>query len=247
VATPARYPARPAHLAALLALAVLCCAGCADEAHRELLLALGGDENGLSYEEQIVHLDRAIALAPDRLSYRVTRARTFIDMRRFDRAIADLDFTLARREHAYEHYMRGLARCQQGRPAQALPDFDRAIALQPENSQFYRGRALARVELGRTDDALDDAETLVRLAPNHGHSYYTRGRALHAAGRPAAALEDLDRVVAMRPELVFPREARAEVREALGDPEGAAADRAEVERMTAQGRPVWAWVDPFRY
>jgi tetratricopeptide (TPR) repeat protein len=179
--------------------------GCArDEADREYSLAMRGDEEGLTPEEQIAHLNRAIALAPDRLWYRVSRATAWIDVRNFDRAEQDLDFTLARRAHPYEHFLRGLVICQQGRFARALPGFDRAVELQPENAQFYRGRALALLEIGRLGDALDDAELLVRSAPQSATSYYVRGRARLAVGRFEEALDDLDRAVEMRPELVYP-------------------------------------------
>jgi tetratricopeptide (TPR) repeat protein len=229
----------------LFALSPAACAR--DEAAEEYHRALRGDEEGLSREEQIAHLDRAIALAPDRLSYRVSRAIAWIDVRRFDLAVRDLDYTLQRREHPYEHFLRGLALCQQGSFARALPDFDRAIELQPENSQFYRGRALALLELGRSRKALEDAEVLVHRAPEFGTSYYVRGRALHAVGRLQDALQDLDRAVTMRPELVYPLIARAETREAMGDREGAAADRELARRQAERERRVWAHTDPFRY
>lgn len=236
-----------AHLLASLLL-TLSPAGCVrDEADREYFRALRSDEEDLSREEQIAHLDRAIALAPDRLGYRVARATAWIDVRRFDRAEQDLDYTLARREHPYEHFLRGLAICQQGSFARALPDFDRAIELQPENTQFYRGRALALIELGRSGEALEDAELLVRRAPQHVSGYYARGRARRAVGQLEDALDDLDRAVAMRPELVYPLVARAEAREAMGDLEGAAADRELARRKGERARRVWAYTDPFRY
>ena len=222
--------------------------GCGpDEAARESLAAARGDEEGLTREEQIAHLDRAIALAPDRLSYRVSRAIAWIDVRQFDRAVQDLSFTLEQREHPYEHFLRGLALCQQGSFLLAIPDFDRAIELQPENSQFYRGRALALLELGRSREALEDAEHLVRMAPRHGKSFYVRGRARHAVGELREALHDLDRAVEMQSDLVYPLLARAETREASGDREGAAADRELAGRMAERHRGIWAYTDPFRY
>ena len=229
----------------LVALSPAACAR--DEAEREYYRALRGAEEGLSREEQIAHLDRAIALAPGRLSYRVSRAIAWIDVRQFERAVRDLDFTLQRREHPYEYFLRGLALCQQGRFARALPDFDRAVELQPENSQFYRGRGLALLELGRSREALEDAEILVRLAPQAATSFYVRGRTLHAVGRLQEALRDLDRAVKMRPELVYPLRARAQTREALRDHEGAAADREIARRQAERERGIWAYLDPFRY
>jgi len=49
--------------------------------------------------------------------------------------------------------MRGLVTCELGHAPQSLADFDNAIASQPANTQFYRGRSLARSATGDAADA----------------------------------------------------------------------------------------------
>jgi tetratricopeptide (TPR) repeat protein len=128
-------------LAGLAALA----AGCgSDEAEREYLAMLRGDETGMSPAERLAHLDRAISLAPGRAHYYETRAVYWIDLRQFDRARSDLDRDIELLPRPYAYYLRGLATCQSGEIARSLSDFDTAIAGQPDNTQFYRGRSLAR-------------------------------------------------------------------------------------------------------
>ncbi len=222
--------------------------GCGrDAADREYLAALRGDESGISREEQIAHLDRAIALAPERGEYWETRALHRVSRRDFAAARADLDRAIALADRPYLRFLRGLVRCQAGDYLEALPDFDAAIAGQPENTQFYRGRALALVAVGEPGRALVDARRLVELEPQLGTSHYARGMALAALGRHREAMADFDRALELSPWLVYPLEARATSRERLHDLAGAAADRAEAARLAEEQAGVDLYLDPFRY
>lgn len=240
--------ARRAMASACAALVLLCAASCVwDAAEREYLAALRGEEEDMTREEQIAHLDRALQIAPGRARYFETRAIYRIDLLQFDRARADLDRAIELAERPFLRFLRGLTLCQTGRYSQALPDFDAAIAGQPENAQFYRGRALARVELGMTAEALADADQLVALAPQQAQSHYARGRALFALGRFEEALTEYDEAIRQQPELVYPRSARADCLEQLGDATGAAAEHEEARRVAAERRRCRLCTDPFRY
>lgn len=197
--------------------------------------------------EQIERIDRAIARAPDRAWYRETHAIYSIDLRRFEQATADLDTAITLADRPYLRYLRGLVTCQRGEYAASLADFDRAIAGQPENAQFYQGRALARAALGRHQEALVDAERLVTLSPQWGPSYYARGVALSGLGRDRDAIADFDESLRRRPELVYPLRARAVSYDRLGDSARAAADRDETRRREERESGCAVCLDPFRY
>jgi tetratricopeptide (TPR) repeat protein len=234
---------RPGVLAGL-ALIVL---GCHDEAEREYLAYLRGDEDGSTNEERVAHLERALALEPGRAWYWESRAILRIDGRDFPSARADLDRAIERADRPYLRFLRGLVLCQSGDCAAALPDFDRAIADQPENAQFYRGRALALVAVGRPANALVDADLLVRLDPQHGPAYNARGAALAALGRHGEAIRDFDEAVRRMAEAVYPLRSRAASHEALGNAAKARADR-EAAAVRAKERAGCAYcLDPFRY
>ena len=80
---------------ALSTLALLL-AGCGhDAADRDYFAALDGEEKGMTREQQIALIDRAIFLAPKRAYYYETRAGYWIDLRQFDHALADLDRAIA--------------------------------------------------------------------------------------------------------------------------------------------------------
>lgn len=218
-----------------------------DPAEREYLAALRGEEQGMSREQQIARIDRAIALAPGRAWYREIRAIYSIDLRRFDAAEASLDTAVQLDDRPYLRFLRGLVSCQRGRFQESLPDFDAAIRDEPENAQFYRGRSLARSKVGMKKEALKDAEQLLALAPQTGEAHYVMGVALSGLGRYKDAVAAFEQGLRLRPELIYPLEARAEALDHLGEHTLAANDREEVERRRRRDSGCAVCQDPFRY
>jgi tetratricopeptide (TPR) repeat protein len=229
----------------LLALAGTACGP--DPSTREYLAALRGEETGMTREEQIAHLDRAIALRPDRAYFYETRAIYRIDLKQFDRAHADLDRDVALSPRPYARFLRGLVSCQSGDFAGSLADFDAAIAAQPANTQFYRGRSLARLACGDVAGALDDAEHLVAAVPQQAESFYARGVARARLGRDAEAIADFDHAALIRPELVYVIEARAAAHERQADAASAARDHRLADSLRAENDGCAPCLDPFRY
>jgi tetratricopeptide (TPR) repeat protein len=227
----------------LLLTMITCAPDPAEQAYRE---ALRGEENGTTREEQIALLNRAIELAPNRVSYWNTHAIYSIDQRNFVQAQRDLERAISLADRPYLRYLRGLVLCQQGQYRAALPDLDLAISQQPENSQFYHGRALAYVELGEVQKALMDADHLVAVEPNFGPAYYVRGRARAIAGRYREEIADYNETLHRRPELVYPLFARAASYERLGDWRQAAIDRNLANAKVPQKSGCGNCYDPFR-
>jgi tetratricopeptide (TPR) repeat protein len=249
--TNRRYRTHPT-LGGLLALACLAVLGSlascgGDRAYREYIIALQGEEKGMTREEQIAHLTYAISLKPKRVEYWETRGLYRTDLRQFDLAMADLDHAMEMNPRPYLHYMRGLVMCQRGEYAKSLADFDAAIAGQPENTQFYRGRSLALSAVHNGRAALDDAEKHIAMMPQRAEGYYARAKALMELGRYRDALPDLDQTIKMRPELVYPLVAREECHERLGETVAAAADDAALARATAEHGGCAMCTDQFRY
>ena len=226
-------------------LAVLSCSS--DPAEREYLAALRGEEEGMTRQEQLAHIERAIALRPRRASYWETHAIYSIDLRRFPTATADLDTAISLADRPYLRFLRSLVSCQRGEFEASLADFDLAIAGQPENAQFYRGRSLARSQIGRYREGLEDAERLKALAPQQGETWYALGVALAGLGRLDEAIRSFDESLGRRPELIYPLHARAAAYRRLGDSLRASADLEQAERQARAGRSYAACVDPFRY
>ncbi len=233
----------------LLALVLVAAAfGCApDPAQREYLAALKGEQSGMTREEQISHLDRAIALAPHRAEYFETRALHRIDLRQWPSARQDLDQDIRLKDRPYARFLRGLVACEVGLFGAAIADFDTAIARDPKNAQFYRGRALAKATAGDAAGALRDADRLLALAPAKAESHYARGVALLALGRDREAVPEFDAARRIRPELAYVLEGRASAHERLGEDAQATADRAAFVEVTERQRNCAPCRDPYRY
>ena len=78
-----------------------------------------------------------------------------------------------------------------GRAAEALADFDRALALRPNNPEDHCNRAGALADLGRIDEALAGFTRAIALMPAMAPAYYNRADVLMRIGRPAEALARL--------------------------------------------------------
>lgn len=233
---------------AIIAILIFLSAGCAlDPAEREYMEALRGEETGMSRQTQISHIDRAIAQAPDRPEYWETRGIYHIDLREFSAAIADFDRAITLRERPYLRFLRGLALCQSKAFDRGLEDLEAAVAAEPVNTQFYRGRGLARIEVGRAEAGLGDGEHLVQMELHVATSFYVRGKARAALGRHSEAIADFTEAIRLRPELVYPRIARSESYARIGDFRHAEDDRDAASQAIRDQSLCGQCTDPFRY
>lgn len=244
------YPARAMRVpfvVTMLAMLALTCACAVDPAERAYRDALRGEETGMTREQQVALLDRAIALAPRRAQLYETRAIYRIDLQQFAAARADLDQDIRLADRPYARFLRGMVACQMGDFAPSLADFDAAIAAQPGNVQFYWGRSLARSASGDPVGGLADGRQAVEIAPESAQSFHARGVALAGLGRYGEAITDFDRTLTLRPELVYALAGRANAREQTGDAAGAAEDRAAFESQRAAHATCAMCLDPYRY
>lgn len=91
---------------------------------------------------------------------------------------------------AWAYYNRGTYLTELDRHAQAIADFDAAIAREPDLAVAYGNRGVARFRLGELDAALADFDRALELDPLNGNDFYSRAVTLCALGRPEAAAKD---------------------------------------------------------
>ncbi len=103
---------------------------------------------------------------------------------------------------ARQYYNRGAAYLEQGRGADALRDFDRALELEPRLADARVNRGGLLHAMGRNAEALAEMEAAIRLAPRFQEAYINRAVILFSLGRQAEALADLDRVLERNPSSV---------------------------------------------
>jgi len=95
----------------------------------------------------------------------------------------------------------GIALYNLGRFAEAVANFDHAIALRPDLAEIHYNRANALRGLSRLDEAVVGYDRALTLRPDFAEAYVNRGVALQGLRRLDEALESCDRALALRPDL----------------------------------------------
>jgi len=96
-------------------------------------LRAGAQREAGRYPDALKDYDRCLELRPDDPAMVISRIRTLLDMKEFDRVIADSGAATAKYPGAPQLFLyRGLAHFFKGEYAAALKDYDRSLAIAPE-------------------------------------------------------------------------------------------------------------------
>ena len=113
--------------------------------------------------------------------------------------------------------------------AGAIADYDRAIALDPNEAAAYHDRAVAKAEQGDYDGAIADYDRAIELDPNRAAAYHNRGIAKADQGDYTGAVVDYDRAIALDPDDVAAYHDRAIAKAGQVRQAGAVADHSNDE------------------
>jgi tetratricopeptide (TPR) repeat protein len=100
---------------------------------------------------------------------------------------------LSKAEKSLAHAMRALAYSLRGEYGRALPDYDRAIELDPNSAIALNNRAWAYYKTKQAQRGLRDVERSIQLQPSSAHAHDTRAHIHQEMGHTAKALADYDR------------------------------------------------------
>jgi tetratricopeptide (TPR) repeat protein len=103
------------------------------------------------------------------------------------------------------HYNLACALAANDQPDEAVPHFERALALRPDHvkSQYNLGNALS--ELNRLEDSAAAYRRALVLDPTQGRHHYELGRVCLAMGREDEAMAAFDRAISLLPDDPRPR------------------------------------------
>ena len=164
---------------------------------QKLLALATGDLGALDDSEAA--WNRYLKLQPNDHVARRERGFTVFRKGRFEDALADLRWYIARHpDDAVAHFEIGLV-LNQSDPAEALPEFNRALALQPDFALAHSARGGLYYQLGKPDAALPDLETAARLSPDDPASLDRLGQTYLALDRAADAVRVLRKAVELAP------------------------------------------------
>ena len=118
----------------------------------------------------------------------------------FENALAKYQDAVARHpEDAETHSNLGQVLVRLGRPAEALPHFDRAIELIQGRWAYHFNRARALRLLGRLDESIAAYRTVDQLLPDDYATLFNLAQTLHAKGDEPAAVREYLRAIALNP------------------------------------------------
>jgi len=145
----------------------------------------------------------------------LARGLAWLKLAEFERSLSDIDLALEQDRDLYIGWMaRGIAYSEQGRHAEALPSFDKAAVLRPENAWPLINRGETRRQLAiailqkrdpsQTNDATRQLQEAIRdlskateLDPRNARAYLFRGETLATLGQTGPALRDLQQGIVL--------------------------------------------------
>ncbi|MGX5214713.1 tetratricopeptide repeat protein [Streptomyces violaceus] len=125
----------------------------------------------------------------------------------------------------------------EGAYAEALAEYDRAVALDPELAVAYRYRAGVRGDLGDHDAAIADLDRAVTLEPDNAWYVALRGEHHRLARHGTEAIRDLSEAIRLDPANEFAWASRGATHERAGHLDAALADLGRSLDL----KPDYAW------
>jgi serine/threonine protein kinase/regulator of sirC expression with transglutaminase-like and TPR domain len=125
---------------------------------------------------------------------------------------------------AQQSIQQGLALNEKQNYQQAIAAFNRAIAMDANNSEAFYDRALTYSRLGKDQEALADVTQAIQLDPNHARAHLLRGNLRFQLGDDRGALDDYNRAIFLDPKQATAYLNRGSAHAAMANEQAALAD-----------------------
>ena len=93
---------------------------------------------------------------------------------------------------------------ERGRPAEAVPVIERALALRPDLPEIHHTMADAWIRLGRRDEARAEYARALAVAPTYAPAHNGLGLLLLHEGKATEAIAEFEQAIRLRPDLPAP-------------------------------------------
>ena len=113
--------------------------------------------------------------------------------------------TVSKNPRAWSAYNNlGTLLLERGRPAEAVPVIERALALRPEVPEIHHTMADAWNRLGRRDEARTEYARALAVAPGYAPAHNGLGLLLLDEGKATEAIAEFEQAIRLRPDLPAP-------------------------------------------
>lgn len=203
------------------------------QVNAEQVLAIG--RNVLSMDDymlSIQYFNQAIKAKPYLSDPYFYRALAKLNLEDYKGAEEDCTLAIERNKFKTESYkLRGFARQNMGKFAEAIADYNVGLAHNPQEKYFLYYKSLAQIDLKDYNGADTTFETLLRIYPNFEGGYTARGRLRSLQGDTIRAIEDLDHAISISRTELQPYLLRAEIESKQKRWEAALADMDETIKL----------------
>ncbi len=117
----------------------------------------------------------------------------------------------------------------------ALRDFERAVAVKPENAAGYNNRGVVYVRLGNDQAAIDDYTQALLINPEYDRAYFNRAQARGRQGNLEGAIEDYTRAIDLNPGNALAYVGRGNIRGMMQDFQAAINDYGQALALKPDG------------
>jgi tetratricopeptide (TPR) repeat protein/S1-C subfamily serine protease len=177
-----------------------------------------------NYPQALAAIDKAIALEPSDLTLRNERAAILFRSGNKPGAIEEYNLIISKQPEANAYYNRGNTKFELGQKQAAIEDYDRAIAINPQDAKAYYNRGVTKSDLGQKQAAIEDYDRAIAINPQYAAAYYNRGVVKSELGQKQAAIEDYDRAIAINPQDAAAYVNRGNAKSDLGQKQAAIED-----------------------
>jgi len=168
--------------------------------HSQAFFNLGNCHRTLKKPELALKAyEEAIKLDPADLPARGNRAATLRDLGAIDQAFEAYNDLIRRSPTAETFCNRGACLQKMGRQAEAIEDFKRAIAIEPNLAEAFCNLGIAHRSLGDLPAALAAYEKAIEIAPSMVEAHCNKGVALKEAGLTELSIRALQQATSIAP------------------------------------------------
>ena len=115
-----------------------------------------------------------------------------------------LEGNLSPKNRGTIHYNRGNVKYDLGDKADAIADYDMALAYRPDYDKAFYNRGNAKYDMGDMDAAVADYTSAIAVNPQHAKAYGNRAFAYKKLGRLEEAKADAKKAKELDPEVRVP-------------------------------------------